>query len=252
MYSTSSPSTRVLWAAHSYNVAFSDEIGHFEDCTKIDSSFNCKPGPRDKEPKGPNPGDNRACFPAPVVGPTGTTLEPSLIGCLVSDNDFDGIPYTTGAWPGNPGAVAGNVPTPVTFSSPLFSVQGQDTFSTNYQQVAFEADLPRIEGADFSNNNHCQRHVSNPADPSPGSGCVNPPNGASFYPIYTTTTDSNAACIWREGGNFGTTQFGGNSAAEYGGLLLSNYPAAGLKITQRFNNFRNVLDNNPCPAPTGN
>lgn len=251
MYSTSSPSTRVLWAAHSYNVAFSDEIGHFENCTKIDRNFNCNPGHGDKEPKGPNPSDNRGCFPAPIVSPTGTTLENGFIGCLASDNDFDGVSYTTGTWPGSSGAVAGNVPTPVTFSSPLFSLQGEDTFSTNYQQVAFEADLPRIEGADFSNNNNCQRHVSNPADPSPGSGCVNPPNGASFYPIYTTTTDSNGACIWREGGNFGTTQFGGNSAAEYGGLLLSNYPAAGFKITQRFNNFRNELDTNPCPTGTG-
>ena len=32
MYSTSSPQTRVIWAAHTYNVAFSDEIGHFEYC----------------------------------------------------------------------------------------------------------------------------------------------------------------------------------------------------------------------------
>ena len=32
MYSTSSEQTRVIWAAHSYNVAFSDEIGHFENC----------------------------------------------------------------------------------------------------------------------------------------------------------------------------------------------------------------------------
>src|SRR5439155_16342941 len=32
MYSTSSEHTRVPWAAHNYNVAFSDEIGHFEYC----------------------------------------------------------------------------------------------------------------------------------------------------------------------------------------------------------------------------
>jgi len=32
MYSTSSEKTRVPWAAHSYNVAFSDEIGHFDFC----------------------------------------------------------------------------------------------------------------------------------------------------------------------------------------------------------------------------
>src|SRR5213594_1773846 len=32
MYSTASEQTRVIWAAHSYNVAFSDEIGHFQFC----------------------------------------------------------------------------------------------------------------------------------------------------------------------------------------------------------------------------
>src|SRR5258708_20762663 len=34
-YSTSSENTRVPWAAHSYNVAFSDEIGHFEYCNGV-------------------------------------------------------------------------------------------------------------------------------------------------------------------------------------------------------------------------
>ena len=33
MYSTSSPQTRVPWAAHSYNIAFDEEIGHFDYCT---------------------------------------------------------------------------------------------------------------------------------------------------------------------------------------------------------------------------
>jgi len=33
MYSTSSEQTRVIWAAHTYNVSFSDEIGHFENCS---------------------------------------------------------------------------------------------------------------------------------------------------------------------------------------------------------------------------
>src|SRR5581483_12478948 len=35
MYSTSSEHTRVVWAAHSYNVAYSDEIGHFDLCSAI-------------------------------------------------------------------------------------------------------------------------------------------------------------------------------------------------------------------------
>ena len=43
--------------------------------------------------------------------------------------------------------------------------------------------------------------------------------------------------------------FGGTSTAEYGGLLLSNYPAPGFTITQRYNNFQNNVLGNPCPAP---
>jgi len=29
MYSTSSEQTRVIWAAHTYNISFTSEIGHF-------------------------------------------------------------------------------------------------------------------------------------------------------------------------------------------------------------------------------
>src|SRR2546430_17708788 len=39
MYATSSEHTRVPWAAHSYNVAFSDEIGHFNYCDVQDNSI---------------------------------------------------------------------------------------------------------------------------------------------------------------------------------------------------------------------
>jgi hypothetical protein len=176
-----------------------------------------------------------------------------FIGCLGSDNDFDGPEYQAGTWPGSPGAVASNVSTPIQFSSPLFTGPGNSGLR-NYQKAAFETDLPRIEGTDFSSNNNCQRHVTNPADPSPGSGCVNPPVGATFYPIYSTTTAADGSCIWQEGGGNipGTTDnFGGTSSAEYGGLLLSNYPAAGFTVTQRYNNFQNVLGSNPCPAAGG-
>src|SRR5262249_34248928 len=45
MYSTSSEDTRVPWTAHSYNIAFSDEIGHFEFCNKVASgSQTCAQG----------------------------------------------------------------------------------------------------------------------------------------------------------------------------------------------------------------
>jgi hypothetical protein len=39
MYATSNEHTRVPWAAHSFNVAFSDEIGHYNYCDKQDNSI---------------------------------------------------------------------------------------------------------------------------------------------------------------------------------------------------------------------
>jgi hypothetical protein len=257
MYSTSGPDTRVLWAAHSYNVAFSDEIGHFEYCNAVNSfGGSCKASsfPDPTDPVRDN--DDRGCFPYDVVNPAGATIS-TLTGCLATDGDFDGPEYHDGTWPGSPGAVAGNVSTPIKFSSPLFTGPGNSGLF-NYQQVAFETDLPRIEGADTSSTNNCQRHVSNPADPSPGAGCVNPPlgpNGVStFYPIFSTTTASDGSCIWQEGGaNIpgSTNTFGGTSTSEFGGLLLSNYPAAGFTVTQRYNNFHNTLSGNPCVNPDG-
>jgi hypothetical protein len=240
MFSTSSPATRVLWAAHSYNVAYSDEIGHFEYCNKINQGKQkCSTaGVTDPGPSG-NDGDEAPCFNLPVVPST-----QQLSGCTGEDADFDGPEYANN-WPGtNPASDATLHASPVLFSSPLFNG------TRNYSQVAFETNLPRIEGADVSTNNACQRHVYNPSDPSPGTGCVNPPNGASFYPIYTTGT-SNGACIWQEGGAQipGTTNtFGGTSTAEYGGLQEQIYPAAGGTTQGIYETFHQTLGNNPCPA----
>jgi hypothetical protein len=252
MYSTSSPDTRVLWAAHSYNVAFSDEIGHFEYCDNI-AAFDCTAGSAnatDPAPAGAD-GDEFPCFNAPVINSHGAVISKSLGGCLGTDVDFDGAQYSSTAWPGGAGAVAGKVSTPIQFTSPLFTSGGH---LRNYDRVAFETDLPRIE---FATNPPCQRHVSNPADPSPGAGCVNPPlgpNGAAvFYPLFSTT-NSHGVCLWQEGGASipGTTNnFGGSSTSEFGSLLLSPYPATGFKITERYNNFRQVLNHNPCSVGGG-
>lgn len=236
MYSTSSENTRVPWAAHSYNVAFSDEIGHFEYCNAVDETTGTCSTAGVNDPAGAD-GDDVGCF-----GP-GDSTRIRIGGCLGTDVDFDGPEYGN-TWPGtftNLTQDAQFHPSPIAFTSPTFN-GGQ-----NFSRVAFETDLPRIED---STNPPCQRHVANPADPSPGSGCVNPPVGATFYPFYSTGSLF-GHCSWQLGGDHipGTTNdFGGNSAAEFGQLLLLAYPAANGLPTLRYNDFRNILSSNPCPA----
>ncbi len=234
-YATSSEQTRVVWAAHSYNVAFADEIGHFEYCAEDDGAGGCAVAGV-SDPGGVDADDN-GCFGAD------DSLRIQIAGCIGTDGDFDGPEYLN-TWPGtlvNPGADRSLHPTAITFSSPRFLSQSGRRL-LNYERVAFEADLPRIEISSISPNNNCNRTT--------GDGCVNPPNGASFYPIYTTRQDDEVGCLWQLGGaNIpGTTNtFGGNSNTEYGPLLLLTYPG-GASSLQRYNDFRQVLSNNPCPV----
>jgi hypothetical protein len=230
MYSTSSEHTRVPWAAHSYNVAFSDEIGHFEYCSAVDSEG----GSCTSNNEGTLDGDDNGCF-----SPASSLLVP-IGGCIATDNDFDGVSYQN-VWPGsdpNRGQDKKYHSSSILFTSPVFNG------TQNYSRAAFEADLPRIEAADFGGN--CNRFT--------GTNCVNPPPGANFYPIYSTGTDNGTPsghCVWQFGGaNLkGTTNtFGGNSTAEYGPLLFSFYPNPNPAVRTRTNNFRNILSSNPCPA----
>jgi len=237
MYATSSEHTRVPWAAHSYNVAFSDEIGHFEYCNAVSQEGGACTG----NAEAGLDGDDNGCF-----SPGFSTLV-LIGGCLATDNDFDGVAYQP-VWPGadpNRGQDMKYHPSSILFTSPRFGG------SQNYSRVAFEADLPRIEAADFGGS--CNRFT--------GANCVNPPPGANFYPIYSTADPQkvesgskqleSASCIWQLGGPSlkGTTNtFGGNSVAEFGSLLFSFYPNPNAAIRLRANNFRNILDSNPCPA----
>jgi hypothetical protein len=230
MYATSSEHTRVPWTAHSYNVAFSDEIGHFEYCNAAD----------------PNTG---ACATTGVTDPGGTDIDDygcfnasdstrvQIGGCIGTDVDFDGPEYGLN-WPGtiaNAGVDHQLHARSILFSSPLFTASGGAL--RNYNRVAFEADLPRIEV--FGAPNDCNRTT--------GAGCVNPPNGATFYPIFSTRGDT-GQCLWQLGGTYmpGTKNtFGGTSTAEYGPLLLLTYASA-TGSSSRYNDFRQVLSYNPC------
>jgi len=230
-YSTANPRGNT-WSAHTYNVAFSDEIGHVENCLQNDASGTCaSAGSQDSAGLD---ADDTNCVP----GTDSTVVK--INGCFASDGDWDGQSYQKD-WPGtnpSPGQDKKLHPTPVMFTSPL-----TDHGTKNYSTIAFEADLPRIEASDSQlNPPFC--------DTTTGANCVNPPNGAAFYPFYSTTS-ANGTCQWQEGGPFipGTiNDFGGSSAKEYGPLLQTVYPAAGPTTVLRFDNFNSGDIRNPCPV----
>jgi len=229
MYGSSSEHTRVPWAAHTYNVSFSDEIGHFEYCDAVAADGTCTAaGGADRG--APPDSDDAGCFPASV------SLRVQISGCIATDTDFDGPAYQR-TWPGstNPTEDRQLHPTAIEFSSPVFNGFHR------YARMGFETDLPRIEAADSIDARFP------PCDRTTGANCVNPPPGAQFYPLFTTR-GFGPGCRWQLGGpNIpGTTNtFGGTSTAEFGPLLRSVYPGVGGP-TYRINNFRRVLPYNPC------
>jgi len=233
----------------SLNIAFSDEIGHFEYCNAVkrEGGACTQDGVHDLDnglPSGAE--DDVGCFDAAFANTKGLT---PVGGCTSTDFDFDGVPYQL-VWPGtltDSSADQQLHASPIVFTSPVFT-NASTGAQQNFERVAFESDLPRIES---NNNPPCQRHVSNPSDHSPGSGCVNPPAGSNFYPFFTTTGTTN--CAWQLGGAniSGTTnEFGGSSTSEFGPLLQLAYPAAtpAGSVSVRYNNFRQILSTNPCAS----
>ncbi len=149
------------WSVHTYNIAMSDEIGHFENCLELDATFNCAvPGSQDAGGVDEDDGNN-FCVP----GEDSTLVK--IDGCFSDDLDWDGQSYQAD-WPGTnpkPSADRALHPTPVLFSSPVTS-RGR-----NYPTIAFETDLPNLEAAQ-DNPPFCDR--------STGANCVNPRRGLKF------------------------------------------------------------------------
>jgi hypothetical protein len=228
-YSTSSTTTRVPWAAHTYNIAFSDELGHLQFCTHVDpitgSCDGMEGAPGNLQPAD---ADDQACFTSEM-----TLLYP-VTGCEGTNAPgFDGASYQPD-WPdGSP-----NHPTSVLFSSPV-TVGG-----TTYPQAAFENDMPRIEAADLGGS--CNRTT--------GVGCTNPPPTdqgvpAAFYPYYSTTSSGpNGSCMWGLGSTLPNTTTDFGKSAQWGALNPQTYYIAGGKgaTHQVIDTYRNILPNNPC------
>jgi hypothetical protein len=243
MYSTTSEQTRVPWAAHSYNVAFSDEIGHFDYCTvTTGGGHRCTGQEGVQGDLEAADSEDRFCYNA-----SESSLVP-VTGCQATNGGFDGVPYKP-LWPdGN----TTDHPTPILFSSPLTG----PNFHQNYKRAALEADLPRIEFADTSTAGTCDRNTGAgctliPATDDPdGSGGFVP---ADFYPFFSIAK-SRSDCLWLIGNDvpgLTTNDFGKN--AQYGSFLRLTYPAygGGGATSTRINDFRNVMTN-PCLNGLGN
>jgi len=229
MYSTSSEQTRVIWAAHSYNIAFSDEIGHFDFCTgpnPVTGGGSCPAGNTegvtgDLEP---TDADDNFCFPGAA------SLRIQVTGCLDTNTGFDGVSYKP-VWPD------GNT---TLHSTSLRLASPQTVGGLNYDRAAFEAALPRIEV------NTCNR--------STVAGCTLIPttddgSPANFYPFYSIGT-VRGQCAWLLGNDIAgltANDFGKNN--QYGSLLPLIYLVFGGHgaTVQRFNDFRQIISN-PCPS----
>jgi hypothetical protein len=236
MYSTSSPQTRVPWTAHSYNVAFDEETGHFDYCTAVDpATGNCTGQEGITGDHEPADADDNGCF----------TAAPSLLvqvnGCYGTNTGFDGTSYQPD-WPNGNSFLQ---PTPAAFSSPLTGHH----YDINYSQAAFEADLPRIEAPDLGGV--CNRMT--------GAGCTLLPRTddsqpANFYPFFSITSKHRAGgCRWFLGNDVpGLTanDFGG--LPQYGALFPQTFLVFGGHGTtqQVIDDFHQNLAGNPCPAPS--
>jgi hypothetical protein len=194
MYNTASaplangqPTAWTTWAAHTDNVAYDVETGHFE---KPDSASDL------------NPNEDIPCFKGPVIP-----------GCLGSDSDFDGFPYHAD-WPNGSAAF----PTPNLISSPHV-LNGAGAQVGSYPVARFETDLPRIEEANNGGGLHCNHHT--------GRGCTNPPPGAFYPWYHLLRVHHKLAgqlCAWGLSNNIPgqISNFGGEKAA-WGPLELTNY-----------------------------
>jgi hypothetical protein len=247
MYSTSSEQTRVIWAAHTYNISFTSEIGHFENCEGpnpipatpfgLDANGNpvtCPAGNTEGfgDHVSPTDGDDDFCFPGSEA------LRIHINGCTETNVGFDSLGYQP-VWPDGNRALH---PESILFSSPRTGPGD----SANYSRVAFEADLPRIE--------------FNTCDRTTGAGCTLIPTTdkgtpAAFYPFFSAFQNGvqgvpgGGRCMWGFGNDQpgATTNFGRN--AQYGSLLSSTYLifGGGGATHDLINNFRQIIPN-PCTA----
>lgn len=123
---------------------------------------------------------------------------------------------------------------PIRFTSPVF--QDDEGTLHNYDRVGFETNVNVFEA-------NCDFRVT-------GNGCVVPPPGVPFYPLYTIGGANNSGgCEWQEGGALipgATNTFGGSATTEYGAPQFLLFQTGRYSSGFFVNDNRQILDHNPC------
>jgi hypothetical protein len=217
MYSTSNLHTRVPWAAHTYNIDFTDEIGHFDYCTVVTKNNSLDPScSLTNGLEGPSSDSEGAdtANPVPIFGSgtrgweetvcydgtsAGTTTLVPLSGCLGTNiPGFDGSPYQPNAWPDGNTTLR---PQPIRYTSPLTG----PNYDQNYSDTAFESNMPALEFTDSVQGGASTCSIFT------GVGCTwqpptddNPPRTPTtgqpslfgFYPWFSIDTHDRSQCWW--------------------------------------------------------
>src|SRR5438445_185711 len=151
----------------------------------------------------------------------------------------------TRAGPACSGRPTPTAPTPITFSSP---VTGQGEDGHPYQQVAFEADLPRITAVNVTDYD-CSRNTGTRWTKdsvtgtwtNTGEPCAVPPKNdtatTAFYPTFGQSVSS-GKCAWQFGNYSAST---GGAGVQFGhDLFKLAYLVfgGGGALTYRFNDVR--------------
>jgi hypothetical protein len=208
-----------IWTAHSGDIAASDEIGHFELCGAVaQEGGNCtKPSVDDPTLDD----DDYGCF----DGAASTWIQ--ITGCTGEDLDFDGPGYGLN-WPGTFQNVHLDQQlhsSPIVLTTPV-------SHGVPLANPSEETDTPAFEST---------------CDPNTGAGCSQIPQGAAFYPFYTTH-HSGDGCVWDEGGRYlpnAINNFGGSATTAYGKLLKLAYPGPG-GVGYAFEDYHRDLPANVC------
>ena len=218
-YDTANPRGNT-WSAHTTNVSYSDEIGHFEHCLQLDANFNCAVAGSD-DPTLDD--DDVGCVPGKDA------FVVHINGCFGADDDFDGPSYQKD-WPGtNPDPKVDQKlhPQPVLFTSPTdgrAQLSGDQLRGRPARDRELLQHGPRVRAAST-------RRRARSSTPSTRPGPTAPP-----------AAGRRAARSSRDGERLRRELRRVRIAA------WTAYPVAGFTTVQRFENFNSGNLANACPV----